>query len=312
MVTELELHEAAARNFNMLTLDMLEQLGVSWGRWNRLQSSGKWIQVTPTHFRHVATPLTFDMQVRAGSDWVGRHGALFGASALRWLEVDIPEPATAEFLVPRSRRSVANWVTIHTSTTWSPFQAIWHRGVRTTTAARAIVDFASTRPSATQLEDVIDRTIASRRTTLDRLAAEIATVRARGRWGIALLLELMLDGGGDSHLERRFLGLVRQNRIPRPQVQVVHREGSRFLARVDFMFGDVVVEVSGRLGHTTDRDRAEDAARRNALQQRGHVVLEFTTSMVIDDPTYVLRTLAASGVVPQIDRRSETSASTRP
>ena len=72
---------------------------------------------------------------------------------------------------------------------------------------------------------------------------------------------------------------------------MVFRSDSRVAARVDFLFGQrLVVEVSGRLGHTSDRDRQRDARRRNDLQQRGIVVLEFTTADVIDDPPYVLAT----------------------
>lgn len=56
--------------------------------------------------------------------------------------------------------------------------------------------------------------------------------------------------------------------------------------------GNVVVEVSGRLGHSSDRERQKDARRRNELQEMGTKVLEFTTADVIDDPGYVLRTLA--------------------
>jgi very-short-patch-repair endonuclease len=54
---------------------------------------------------------------------------------------------------------------------------------------------------------------------------------------------------------------------------------------------DVVVEVSGRLGHTSDRDRQRDARRRNALQADGLLVIEFTTADVLDDAPYVIRTL---------------------
>ena len=60
---------------------------------------------------------------------------------------------------------------------------------------------------------------------------------------------------------------------------------------------NVIVEVSGRLGHTSDRDRQKDARRRNALQQLGKTVLEFTTVDVMSAPDYVLNTLRTSGVV---------------
>ena len=59
----------------------------------------------------------------------------------------------------------------------------------------------------------------------------------------------------------------------------------------------VVLEVSGRLGHTSDRDRQRDARRRNALQEQGWKVIEFTTADLLDDPEYVLTTLASVGFV---------------
>lgn len=104
---------------------------------------------------------------------------------------------------------------------------------------------------------------------------------------------LILDTGGDSYLERRFLGLVRHAGLPRPSCQVVHRADGKRIARVDFQFPgtNVIVEVSGRLGHVSDRDRQRDARRRNALQQSGHIVLEFTTADVMDAQDYVIDTL---------------------
>ena len=69
--------------------------------------------------------------------------------------------------------------------------------------------------------------------------------------------------------------------------------------RVDFEFRQInlVVEVSGRFGHTSDRDRQKDARRRNALQQIGKEVLEFTTIDVVSNPDYVLATLHTAGLL---------------
>ena len=109
----------------------------------------------------------------------------------------------------------------------------------------------------------------------------------------------VLDTGGESHLERRFLGIVRRAGLPRPTCQVVHRAEGKRIARVDFEFPgtNVLVEMSGRLGHVSDRDRERDARRRNALQQTGHVVLEFTTAHVLDQEDYVRNTLLAQPAI---------------
>ncbi len=61
--------------------------------------------------------------------------------------------------------------------------------------------------------------------------------------------------------------------------------------RVDFLFegAALVVEVSGRLGHTSDADRQRDGRRRNQLGERGLRYREFTTVDVVADPEYVIR-----------------------
>ncbi|MGB8861131.1 MAG: DUF559 domain-containing protein [Ilumatobacteraceae bacterium] len=296
MGTELDLiTRAAAQHFLVGSADRAA-IGFSDWRWDRAQELGLWVQVAPGRFRHVATPLTFDMAVRAGSAWLGRSGALFGTTALRWLGVEVPEPSQAEFLVPRARRSVPNWAVIHTTTRWDDRDIINHLGVRTCSATRALIDYATQRPSAEALEQAIDSSIRLRRTAFGRLTSRLSTLRGTGRAGVALMSELLLDAGGDSHLERRFLRLVRTANLPRPDCQIVIRSNGRRVARVDFVFPstNVIVEVSGRLGHVSDRDRQRDARRRNRLQQMGNIVLEFTTADVIDGHAYVLDTLAAA------------------
>ena len=75
----------------------------------------------------------------------------------------------------------------------------------------------------------------------------LATLRGSGRWGCRLIEDLVVDAGGHTMLERRFLQLVREAGLPRPRTQVVHRKNGRHVARVDFLFdeADIVVEVSG-------------------------------------------------------------------
>jgi len=143
---------------------------------------------------------------------------------------------------------------------------------------------------------VIDEAIRRRLVTVARLTNRLATIGGRGRAGSELLRSLLLDSGGESFLERRFLRLVRTAGLPRPQCQVAHRKDGIHIARVDFFFPgtQVVAEVSGRLGHVSDAERRRDAHRRNALQQAGRVVLEFTTADVLDGRAYVLSTLRRS------------------
>jgi very-short-patch-repair endonuclease len=131
-----------------------------------------------------------------------------------------------------------------------------------------------------------------RLTAVPRLSRRIEELGGSGRAGVQMLRILMLDSGGESRLEREFLRLLRRHAIVAPKSQIVYRTNGRTL-RVDFEFvaHHLVVEVSGKLGHSTDRDRQRDARRRNELQRLGRTVLEFTTADVFADPDYVIATV---------------------
>ena len=298
MRTELELIAHAAKEGGLLSDRERKRLGYSDERWARALAAGRWLEVAPGWYRHAATPLTFAMEATAGSAWLRTKGGLYAESALHWLGVDVPEPARAEFLVPRHRRSAGPQPLLHSTTRWDPADLILHRRVRTCTATRALIDFAGRARSASELEAAIDSAIRLRRTALPRLTKRLATVSGFGMAGSVLLRELLLDSGGESYLERRFLQLVRPHGLPRPDCQVTMRRDHR-VARVDFRFPstNVVVEVTGRLGHASDAERAKDARRRNDLQLSGQQVIEFTTAHVIDDPDYVIATLRHAGLV---------------
>ena len=96
-------------------------------------------------------------------------------------------------------------------------------------------------------------------------------------------------------LERRFLRLVREAGLPRPLTQRRIRSDGRHVARVDFLYENrrMVIEVTGRLGHSDPRNRARDAQRRNELQDLGYAVFEYTWADVTRRPSYVATTLAS-------------------
>jgi very-short-patch-repair endonuclease len=82
--------------------------------------------------------------------------------------------------------------------------------------------------------------------------------------------------------------------MPQPTTQHVVRTGAgRHVARVDFVYVDrrIVVEVSGRLGHSSPTDRQRDAQRRNELADLGYRVFEYTWEDVVRRPGYVVDTM---------------------
>ena len=78
------------------------------------------------------------------------------------------------------------------------------------------------------------------------------------------------------------------------------RDGQQRVARVDFLFADagVIVEVSGRVGHSSPAERARDARRRNELQDIGLVVYEFTRTQVFERPACVVSAMRRRPAMP--------------
>jgi len=198
-----------------------------------------------------------------------------------------------EVVVPRGRRWVGRHVIVHTSKQWSTGDRLIHRNLRTMSMTRTIIDLAGQPISAGDLADVIDGAMNQRWTSVPTLRRRMTDLSGSGRAGIRRLRVLILDSGGHSALERRFLQLVRHAGLPTPICQQVFRDRDRTIARVDFHFPgtNIVVEVSGRLGHASDEERAKDARRRNELQLQGNLVLEYTTGDVLDGGAEIIAEL---------------------
>lgn len=285
--------ELVAQHHHLASMQLVRRAGLTEHQWELLLEHDAWVPVVPGLWRHEANPLTWEMKVHAGARWLGKDAALHGATAVRWWGVEGVTGDSVEFIVPRARRFLAPWLVIHTTLQWTRGDVLRRNGVPTCSVTRAIIDLART-ASARELETVIDSGIRLRRTSVPTLTKRMSELGGRGRNGIVRLRELLLDSGGESRLERRFLRLMRLAGLPRPVPQVVHRPSSGKVIRVDFEFPgtEVVVEVSGRRGHSSDSDRQKDARRRNALVALGKAVIEFTTADVIDDPDYVITTIA--------------------
>ena len=196
-------------------------------------------------------------------------------------------PGPIDITVPRARRNAAPAVKPHSAMRLERPDIAWVQNFRATSAARTIIDLAALADiSATQLGNALDSAARLGLSTAAYVSRRLDAIGCPGRAGVHRLREVMLDAGTHSFLERRFLGLTRDAGLPRPRAQVVHRANGRTIARVDFEWTDhrVIAEVNGRRGHASDRERTKDARRRNELQGQGFVVLEFTTTMVIDSP----------------------------
>jgi very-short-patch-repair endonuclease len=114
----------------------------------------------------------------------------------------------------------------------------------------------------------------------------------RGQDGVRLLRRL-LDRRTfrltDSELERRFLGLIRSARLPRPETRKLVNG-----FRVDFHWPDLglIVETDGLRYHRTPAQQARDRRRDQAHTAAGLTTLRFTHAQVYFEPDEVQAILA--------------------
>jgi very-short-patch-repair endonuclease len=100
----------------------------------------------------------------------------------------------------------------------------------------------------------------------------------------------------ESHLERRFLRLVRAAGLPPIVQQVEVSDADGFVMRVDFAYPalKIAIEIDSVLHHATDRAFESDRSKRNRLIIAGWLLLQFTSRRIRERPTRVCEEVAAA------------------
>jgi very-short-patch-repair endonuclease len=287
-----DLRRLAARQEGLLSSAQLAAAATKRQRQRFL--SARWLHpVGPRVYAVAGVPTTHRYHLRLGLLSLGERSWVSYEAAATLHSLDRSRPDAVEFTVPRSKRGIDLPYTVHTTDMMKPLDFVEVDGFRVMSATRTILDLAHARAHTQRVEAAIDSAVRLGLSSPEVLAVRLETLRGSGRWGCRLVEDLIVDAGGHTMLERRFLQLVRLAGLPRPRTQVVHRKNGRHVARVDFLFDEagVVIEVTGRLGHSTPTERARDAQRRNELQDIGRRVYEYTWEDVTHRPMYVTRTL---------------------
>jgi hypothetical protein len=283
----------AADQHGLVTTAQLEELEIGRRGFRQLIDDG-WLQpLAPRVYGIAGVPASTERHLMLGLLSLGDAAVVSHEAAARLHGFDRSPVDAVEFTVPRARRNARIGFVVHSTGSLPAVDRVRVAGFRCTSATRTLIDLARERAPAARLEAAIDSAVRSGASAPIVIARRLDDLRGPGRWGVRTLDRLLVDAGGHSMLERRFLELVRRAGLPRPVTQVVHRDGTRTFARVDFLWPDlgVVVEVSGRRGHASDAGRARDAQRRNELQDAGLRVYEYTWDDVTRRGEHVRRTL---------------------
>ena len=290
-----ELTDLAADQDGLITVAQLRAADVSPWTQRRLVADGWMFRLAPRVYALRGSPDTHRRRLRCGLLCLGERSWVSFEAAAALHGLDRSRPHAVEFTIDRRRRPAVLPFIVHTTTRLDPIDHVVVDGLRATSATRTVFDLALARAHPHRIEAAIDSAIRLQLSSPEVLARRLSALRGSGRWGCRLVEAMIADSGGHTHLERRFLELVRAAGLPRPRTQVVFRVGGRHVARVDFLFDEfsVVVEVSGQKGHASPAERARDAHRRNELQDLGLRVFEYTFDDVTKRSDMVRRTLVA-------------------
>ncbi|HQZ36767.1 MAG TPA: hypothetical protein PK020_20240 [Ilumatobacteraceae bacterium] len=283
----------AVKQHSAISLTQVQQLGVSralcsqWVRVGLLERAG------PRSFVVAGSAPTWKRALATAQFDLDGVGAFAGRAGARLLGLDGFVADAVELLVERQfRKRPSPAVVRSTSLLIGRADIVRVEGLRVLRAERLILDSPRFAFSRAETENAIDSAIRLRLVSEQRLRTRVVAQHSRALNGGRQLLEAMVDTGGESRLERWFLGLVRRAGLPRPVLQKVFRAGSRTVARVDAIFpGGLVVEVAGHGTHATRRQRQSDAQRQTELTLRGLRWITFTYEDVRDRPAWVVARL---------------------
>jgi very-short-patch-repair endonuclease len=285
----------AARQHGAFALAQLDEVEIG-RRWiHNLADRGVVVRRAPGVYAMAGATETWHQRLMVGLLALGEESWVSHEAAARLHGLDRSRDGAVELTVLRGQRGRAGPYTVHTTAALPLIDRVVVDELRAVSATRTVLDLARARAPRARVEAAIDSAVRLGLTSPTVLATRLASRRGPGHWGVRLLDDLLVDSGGHTMLERRFLELARQAGLPRPSTQVIHQRDRKTFARVDFMFEPygVIVEVSGQLGHSTPRERARDAQRRNELQDIGRKVYEYTWADVTERPAVVERTLTA-------------------
>jgi len=287
------LTDLAADQDGLITSGQLRVHGVTAWTQRRLIADGWMFRLAPRVYALRGSPDTHRRRLRCGLLCLGERSWVSFEAAAALHGLDRSRRHAVEFTIERPRRPALLPFAVHTTKRLEPIDHVVVDGFRVMSATRTVFDLALARAHPQRIEAAIDSAVHLQLSSPEVLARRLESLRGSGRWGCRLVEEMITDSGGHTHLERRFLELVREAGLPTPRKQVVFRSDDRHIARVDFFFEDldVVVEVSGQKGHSSPAERARDAQRRNELQDVGVRVFEYTFDDVTKRSDMVRRTL---------------------
>ena len=283
----------ASNQHGAISIKQLDALGVDASLRYKWVKRGLLERLGPQTYAITGAVDTWRRGAWAAMTDLGDAGYVAGRTAARLNGLDGFCSDDIEVLVKRKQRGIRSAHTVaSTALPLTLADSIVIDGIRCLKAERLILDSPLFGFDRAETENAIDSAIRLRLVSEQRLRTKVISRHRGAINGGRILLDALVDAGGESRLERWFLTLVRTAGLPRPQLQRTWRHGSRTIARVDAFFpGGLVVEVAGHGTHSNRRDVQRDQQRRTELTLRGLRVITFTYDDIRDRPDWVIARL---------------------
>jgi very-short-patch-repair endonuclease len=262
--------------------------------------AGRLLLVSPGVYRYPGVAESWRGEVMAACLFAGPTAVASHATAAVLHRIDGFTQGRVEVTSPRRARHHLDGVRVHRPRLGvNAAERTLVDGIPTTTIERTLIDIARIR-GLRRGEIALDGAQRDGTAQVDAVAGLADRIRGRGRTRIGKYSDLVHARLGHSQpttaLERKFLQLIEDPTLPRPecQVRMLLSNGRAVVADFVFAASMVVVEVDGRIGHSGDVDRQRDAERDSLLQLSGFRVLRFTYRDVYDRPGWVLATVRSA------------------
>jgi hypothetical protein len=250
----------------------------------RRLETGEWEKLGPKVIRLAASGRTPEQDLLALC-LTAAATALASHQSAAWLWQFAGPPACHAVTVRRSARGRTEIGAVHRPQDF-PTHVVTLRNIPCTDPLRTIVDVAAVTPPA-ELEDILDRALASKLVSMGALESELGRLARKGRGGVEALRSALRwrTAAGVAHpsvLESRVLRLLHGAGLEPLGVEV--KTGPERSYRVDIMLHPgLALEVDGYAYHHSPEQMTEDARRRNRLYLSGVQVLVYTWKDVVCD-----------------------------
>lgn len=279
-----EIRRLAAEQSGVVARRQLLELGLTAAQARAALDAGRWQSVLPGVYLTHRGALTPEGRVWAAVLAAGA-GAVAGPRSTLWLNGLLDAlPEVVDVWVPQSRHITAPAGILVHRRRGLPGDQHPAASLPQLRLERAVIEVArrARRPEA--VVDVLICAVQRRRTTAERLRAEIAQDRAHSHRRLVLDVLTDVRDGVRSTLERRYLqGVERAHGLPRAERNVAVVSGGRRRYRdLRYRRYRVLVELDGREAHPDD-ERFRERERDNCSAVAGEVTLRYGWREVVGE-----------------------------